>query len=100
MTRLLIESHSAADAERTAAALEEEVRDALAKHPSWKKKVLLLSNELPGIRMLRGMERRHILMKLLTGEDAEALCAFLSEKAAFSRDNCQITYEYNPTSMI
>ena len=100
MTRLLIESPSAADAERAAAALEAEVRDALAAHPSWKRKVLLLSNEPPGIRMLRGMERRHILMKLLTGEEAEAFCGFLSEKAAVSRDHCQITFEYNPTSMI
>ena len=62
--------------------------------------VLLLACDPPGVRFLRGMERRQILVKLLTGEAAESFCAFLSEEAETQRENCQVYFEYNPTSMI
>ena len=100
LARLLVESPSAGDAERAAAALETEVRAALQERPDWKRKVLLLACDPPGVRFLRGMERRQILVKLLTGEAAESFCAFLSEEAETQRENCQVYFEYNPTSMI
>ena len=62
--------------------------------------MLLLSGEGPGIRMLRGMERRQILMKMLTGSETEAFCAWLAEQAETPRAGCVICFEYNPTSMI
>ena len=50
--------------------------------------------------MLRGMERRQILMKLLTSPETETFCAFLAQQAEIPRENCRVTFEYNPTSMI
>ena len=72
----------------------------LDARPEWKKKVLLISSEGPGIRMLRGMERRQILMKMLTGSETEDFCAWLAKAAEEPRAGCQICFEYNPTSMI
>ena len=97
MTRLLVESPGAEEAEHTAAELERDVRRKLEENPEWKRKVLLLSTEPPGIRMLRGLERRQILMKLLAGPECEAFCAFLAELAERTERTC---FEYNPTSMI
>jgi len=100
LARILIESPAAADAEGAAAGLGQAVRAVLDARPEWKKKVLLISSEGPGIRMLRGMERRQILMKMLTGSETEDFCAWLAKAAEEPRAGCQICFEYNPTSMI
>ena len=100
LARILIESPAAADAEGAAAGLGQAVRAVLDARPEWKKKVLLISSEGPGIRMLRGLERRQILMKMLTGSETEDFCAWLAKAAEEPRAGCQICFEYNPTSMI
>ena len=100
MMRLLVESTAAASAERAAAGLEKQVREALEAHPEWKKKVLLLSTELPGIRMLRGMERRQILMKTLVGAETDAISGLMAQLAETPQENCRIFFDYNPTSMM
>ncbi|MBQ8072829.1 MAG: primosomal protein N' [Clostridia bacterium] len=100
MTRLLVLSPAGDRADEAVREMEAQIRAALLEHPEWKKKVLLLSTEAPGVRMLRGMERRQILMKLLIGPEAESFCAFLAEKAEHPPEGCEVFYEYNPTSMM
>ncbi len=100
LARVLIESAGEAEAERAAAEAEREIREALEERPEWKKRVLLMTAEPPGIRFLRGLHRRQILMKLLTGADTERFCAFLTEVAEKPREGVQGCFEYNPTTMI
>ena len=100
LARLLAESPRGDDAEQCVQQMEAEIRQALANRPAWQKKVLLMTCEPPGIRFLRGMERRQILFKLLVGPEAENLCALLAEMAERPRDGVRVLFEYNPTSMI
>ena len=100
LARLLAESPRGSDAEQCARQMESEIRQALADRPAWQKKVLLMTCEPPGIRFLRGMERRQILFKLLVGPEAESLCALLAEMAERPREGVRVLFEYNPTSMI
>ena len=100
LARLLAESPRGDDAEQCVQQMETEIRQALANRPAWQKKVLLMTCEPPGIRFLRGMERRQILFKLLVGPEAENLCALLAEMAERPRDGVRVLFEYNPTSMI
>ena len=100
MARLLVESPAEPDAERVFQALERRIRLALQEHPEWRRTVLLLGTEPPGIRFLRGLHRRQILFKLRTGAEADALCGFLSECAEEPPEGAQVCFEYNPTTMI
>ena len=100
LARLLAESPRGSDAEQCARQMETEIRQALADRPAWQKKVLLMTCEPPGIRFLRGMERRQILFKLLVGPEAESFCAMLAEMAERPREGVRVLFEYNPTSMI
>ena len=100
LARLLAESPRGSDAEQCARQMESEIRQALADRPAWQKKVLLMTCEPPGIRFLRGMERRQILFKLLVGPEAESFCALLAEMAERPREGVRVLFEYNPTSMI
>lgn len=100
MARLLAQSGNEAAAERAAEEMEERVREALAAHPEWKKKVLMMNRELPGVRYLRGQHRRQILFKLLTGPETEALCGFLTETAEAAGGEAEALFEYNPVNMM
>ncbi len=100
LARLLAESAAGDDAEQAVRQMEAEVRAALAGRPEWRKKVLLMVSEPPGVRFLRGLERRQILFKLLTGPETEGLCAVLSEIADRPREGVRVIFEYNPTAMI
>ncbi|MBQ9251991.1 MAG: primosomal protein N' [Clostridia bacterium] len=100
MARVLIESAAEAEAEEVAKAMEEEILTALQAHPEWKKRTLMMSLEPPGIKYLRGLSRRQILFKLLTGEETERFCGFLTEMADRPRERVQACFEYNPTNMI
>ena len=100
LARVLIESPGEAEAEQAAQEMERRIRETLADRPEGRKKVLLMSTEAPGIRFLRGMNRRQILFKLLTGKDTEDFCGYLTEEAETPRDGVQACFEYNPVSMI
>ena len=100
LARILIEAPEDETAERTLRAVEKEVREALASRPEWKKKVLMMEPGEPGIRLLRGLSRRQILFKLLTGADTEAFCAKLADISEEPREGIQVCFEYNPASMI
>jgi len=100
MARLLIESPWEENAEGAAREMEEEIRKKLSENAAWKKKVLMMVTEPPGIKRLRGKERRQILFKLLVGGDTEEFCAYLTEMADRPRTGEQVYFEYNPTTMI
>ena len=100
MARVLIESPREADADRAQQVLDAEITAALEEHPEWARRVLLKSAEPPGLKFLRGVTRRQILFKLLTGEDTEAFCAWLTDRAEAVTEGAQACFEYNPVNMI
>ncbi len=100
LARVLITGPEEAAAERAVREAEREIREALDAHPEWKKRVLLMETDPPGIRFLRGMARRQILFKLLTGPDTEKFCEFLTERAEAPREGAAGCFEYNPTSLM
>ena len=62
--------------------------------------MLMMTPEPPGVRYLRGLERRQILFKLLVGPETEAFCAFLTDLAEQEREKAKVCFEYNPTSLM
>ena len=100
LARVLIESPREEAVLQTAQRLEASARELLAAHPEWQKKVLLLLNDEPGIRMLRGKIRRHLLMKLLTGPEADAFLGEISKLAEAEDSGPEVYLEVNPTTML
>ena len=100
LARLLAESPFEEAAERTATELEQQAEKTLEAHPEWRKKVLLMRRDTPGISMLRGKHRREILMKLLVSPDTDSLCEQLSELARQEWDHTEVWLEINPTTMM
>ena len=100
MARLLVEARDEQSAEKCSAELADRCGQLLAEHPEWKRRVLLLQEDAAPVAMLRGKQRRHVLMKLLVHADTEALCAALSELAREERENATVYFEYNPTNMM
>ena len=104
LTRLLVESPSEAEAQKTAEALSARVDALLNEHPLWRRKVLTQIVDQPGARFLRGKTRWHVLLKLAAGPDADALCAALTDLARETRDalegRAEVFFEYNPVTML
>ena len=104
LTRLLVESPSEAEAQKTAEALSARVDALLSEHPLWRRKVLTQIVDQPGARFLRGKTRWHVLLKLAAGPDADALCAALTDLARETRDalegRAEVFFEYNPVTML
>ena len=100
MTRLLVESQREEAAARGAEELEKRARGLLEAHPGWQKKVLLMMNDTPPVKVLRGKTRRHILMKLLVSPEADELIAALTELAREPGMEAEVWFEVNPTTMM
>ena len=100
MARFLVESVSEEKAAATADDLERQTRNLIGAHPEWSKKLLLLSNDTPGVKVLRGKNRRQVLMKLLVSREADEMIAAMTELAREPYDNTEVWFEVNPTSMI
>ena len=100
LVRILAESRSEAAAEKAAAELERSTRTLVEEHPDWQKKILLLVNDTPSVKVLRGKFRRHILLKLLVGKEADALVAALTELADAGQPEAEVWLEVNPTTMM
>ena len=100
LARLLVESPREEATVRGAEELEKRARDLLDAHPEWQKKVLLMMNDTPSVKVLRGKTRRHILMKLLVSREADELIAALTEMARNSGIEAEVWFEVNPTTMI
>ena len=76
------------------------MRELLAAHPEWQKKVLMLLNDEPGVKILRGKHRRHLLMKLLTGAETEAFLGALTALREAEESEAETYLEVNPTTML
>ncbi|MBR3495059.1 MAG: primosomal protein N' [Clostridia bacterium] len=101
MARLLVESPSEAEARRRAEALHGQVQALLETHPDWRRRVLLCSLDRPGVQLLRGHARWHVLLKLAASREAEALCGALADLAAEeSPPEVDTYFEYNPVTMM
>ena len=100
LTRLLTESGSEQTAETVTNHLEQEMRARLEQHSDWGKKLLLISNDRPGVSVLRGRYRRHLLMKMLVGPEADEMIAAMTELASAPYEDADVFLEVNPTTMM
>ena len=105
LARVLAESTREETAEEAAEKAEKGIRDLLEEHPEWKKKVLLLMRDAPSVKVLRGKNRRQILMKLLVSRETDSLIAAITEmtgkiEAEQKESDTEILFEVNPTNMM
>ena len=100
LARILVESPREETAFRAAEALEKQARELLDAHPEWRKKVLLMMNDTPSVKVLRGKTRRHILMKLLVSREADELIAALTAMTREAGKETEVWFEVNPTTMM
>ena len=100
LARILVESPKEEAAIRETERLEKQAGALLEAHPEWRKKVLLMMNDTPSVKVLRGKTRRHILMKLLVSREADELIAALTEMTREAQTGTEVWFEVNPTSMI
>ena len=100
LARFLTESVSEEAAVSAADKLERQTRSLIGAHPDWARKLLLLSNDTPGVKVLRGKKRRHLLMKLLVSSEADELIAALTDLSREPYENAEVWFEVNPTTMI
>ena len=100
LARILVESPKEQAAASAAEDLEKQARELLEEHPDWKKKVLLMMNDTPSVKVLRGKNRRHILMKLLVSREADELIAAMTEITREADKETEVWFEVNPTTMM
>ena len=100
LVRFLIESVREENVFSTAEILEKKIRSLAEDHPAWNRKLLLISNEPPSVKILRGKSRRHILMKLLVGREADEMIAAMTELARGEYEDAEVWLEVNPTTMM
>ena len=100
LVRFLAESEDEASAAAAADRLEKETRTLIEAHPAWSRKLLLMTNDTPGVKVLRGKSRRHVLMKILVSREAEEMIAAMTEIAHGEFQNTEVWFEINPTTMI
>ena len=100
LTRLLVESGEEDKADSAADMLETKIRALVEQHPSWQKKILLLSKDTPSVKVLRGKFRRHVILKLLVSPEADELTAAMTELAREEIPGSAIWMEVNPTTMM
>ena len=100
MARLLVESPSEATAQRTAFQLHDRCQSMLVAHGEWKRRTLLMLLDQPGVKVLRGKTRWHVMFKLLVHPQTEEFVAALTELAREPVDGADVYFEYNPTTMM
>ncbi|MGN1369464.1 MAG: primosomal protein N' [Aristaeellaceae bacterium] len=100
LARLLVESPSELSARKTAEALHHRCQALLEAHPAWKKRVLMMLLDQPGVKVLRGKSRWHVMFKLLVNPATEEFVAALTELARESNPDAEVYFEYNPTTMM
>ena len=100
LARFLAESPKEVSAAAAADRLERETRNLIGAHTSWEKKLLLISNDTPGVKVLRGKYRRHVLMKMLVSREADEMIAAMTDLAREYFENAEVWFEVNPTTMI
>ena len=100
LARLLVESTSELNARKAAEVLYGRCQQLLDSHPAWKKRVLMLLLDQPGVKVLRGKSRWHVMFKLLVNPATEEFVAALTDMARESQEGAEVYFEYNPTTMM
>ncbi len=100
LARLLVESHAELSAHKAAEALYNRCQQMLEQHPAWKKRTLMMLLDQPGVKVLRGKSRWHVMFKLLVHPQTEEFVAALTDMARESYDGAEVYFEYNPTTMM
>jgi primosomal protein N' (replication factor Y) len=100
LARLLVESPAEGTARKTAEALYARCQALLESHPAWKKRVLMMLLDQPGVKVLRGKSRWHVMFKLLVHPSTEEFVAMLTELARDPIEGAEVYFEYNPTTMM
>ena len=100
LARLLVESPNEPSARRVAEALHAQCQRLLETHPAWKKRVLMMLLDQPGVKVLRGKSRWHVMFKLLVNPATEEFVAALTELAREPQEGAEVYFEYNPTTMM
>ena len=100
LARLLVESTGELQARRVAQALHIRCQQLLEAHPDWQKRALMMLLDQPGVKVLRGKSRWHVMFKLLVGPETEEFAAALTELAREPQEGATVYFEYNPTTMM
>ena len=100
LARFLAESPMESAAAAAADRLEQETRRLIDAHPAWSRKLLLLSNDTPSVKVLRGKSRRHVMMKMLVSPEADEMIAAMTEMARGEYPETEVWFEVNPTTMM
>ena len=100
IVRFLAESTKEAKAAEAADRIESETRKLIGRHPDWERKLLLISNDTPSVKVLRGKNRRHVMMKMLVSREADEMIAAMTELASEEYEEAEVWFEVNPTTMI
>ena len=100
LSRLLVESTSELNARKAAEALHARCQALLDSHPAWKKRVLMMLLDQPGVKVLRGKTRWHVMFKLLVNPATEEFVAMLTDMARETYEGAEVYFEYNPTTMM
>ncbi len=100
LVRFLTESTKEEVAAKAADWLESEIHAMVRNHPDWEKKLLLITNDTPSVKILRGKSRRHVVMKMMVGREADEMIAAMTELARKTFDETNVWFEVNPTTMM
>ena len=100
LVRFLIESIHEEAAVITADRIEQEIKKRIEMHPEWSEKVLLLINDTPSVKILRGKQRRQVLLKLLVSHEADRLIGSMTEISREVYEHTDVWFEVNPTTMM
>ena len=100
LARFLAESSKEHAACEAAKILEEKIHKMIAVHPAWGKKILLITNDTPSVKVLRGRYRRHIVMKMLVSPETDEMIGAMTETARETLPETEIWFEVNPTTMM
>ena len=100
LVRFLAESQKEEIAADTVSEIERKTRKLMDEHPAWNRKVLLVSNDAPSVKVLRGKNRRHLLLKMLVSKEADEMIAALTGIAREEYPGAEVWFEVNPTTMM
>jgi primosomal protein N' (replication factor Y) len=100
LSRVLIESEKDEIAEQAAEYLESEIHGLLLQHAEWQKKLLLINRSVPSVALLRGKNRRQILMKLLQGTESDEFIGAVTDLLEQTETRAEVRLEVNPVNMI
>ena len=98
--RVLAESGTEEAADRAAEEADRRIREILAGHPEWQRKVLTVLKDTPSVKYLKGQFRKHVVIKALVSTETDAFFGAVTELAAAGAEGAEIRFEINPATMM